>query len=478
MNLLLILFQGVASISFFTSRPLLTAFGMALCGRWAAGSGMDVDVSSNLAIGEWTMSAVGSATSLPWLLTDTMLLIFFLLAAFELFSETNEDIRPMYEDFIGFVQPGSAFAVNYSFAGWQASSYIEMLRHAPPTTLLAFDLPSSPALLGVSGAHYSLDTLALAGILSWAAPVLSLIWAGVLAAATWLLGRVRAGVVDLINTIDDGNSLGLQSLMHWTETLWVVFGAYLLIALPLMALLLCGISVAALFLIRWYFDRREQQSLIACLHCAGNMHPTALLCPTCRQPNSAARRVGLFGQAKDAPVADPAAHRLELIARKRCPVCATRLKERAVRQACAGCGAVTFADISAVNVYMRSLQERLPKTLAICFLLGLIPVVGVVPGVIYYRLSLIASLKTYVPRTIGCATRWGIRLATLLLISLQVIHWDRGADAAGDVLAELHRISQGDRGASAPARWAAPSSRWRRRSAPGPAARLRCRRRT
>ena len=43
------------------------------------------------------------------------------------------------------------------------------------------------------------------------------------------------------------------------------------------------------------------------------------------------------------------------------------------------------------------LNKQLPKTLLICFLIGLIPLVGVVPDVVYYRLSLIASLKAYVP---------------------------------------------------------------------------------
>src|SRR5262249_15194238 len=161
--------------------------------------------------------------------------------------------------------------------------------------------------------------------------------------------------VGLITTLDDGNSLGLQSLLHWGETVWVLVGTYLVIFLPLAALLLCGLTVVSLFLTRAYFERRERQSLIACAHCAAMMHPGALFCPACRQPNAAPCRVGLFGQATETPAPDPATHRLELIARKRCPVCATRLKERAVRQTCTGCGTITFADISAVNVYLRSL---------------------------------------------------------------------------------------------------------------------------
>jgi hypothetical protein len=419
MNPLALLFQGPASISAFTSRPLLTAFGMALMGRWAANAG--VDVSTHFALGETMLTSVGSAAALPWLLGDTALMIFGLLALFEFLAYTNEDLRFLYEEAIGFVQPGSAFVVNYSFAGWEVSSFIEMVRQLP-ATVFAFDLPgASIGLLSVSSHHYSLSAAGLAGALSFVAPILSIIWAGILAGATWLLGRVRAAVVDTINTLDDGNSLGLISILHWTETAWVGIATYLIIFLPIIALALCGLTVATLVMIRWYFDRRERLSMIGCQHCGTKIHPTAPACPNCRQSQAQPRQVGLFGQPKDQLATDPAAHRLELIARKRCPVCATRLKERAVRQTCTGCGTVTFADMSAINVYMRSLHARLPRTLLICFLCGLIPVVGVVPGIAYYRLSLVASLKGYVPRTIGCLTRWGIRLAGLVLLALQPI---------------------------------------------------------
>jgi hypothetical protein len=419
MNPLALLFQGPASISAFTSRPLLTAFGMALMGRWVANAG--VDVSTNFALGETMLTSVGTAAALPWLLGDTAIMVFGLLALLEMLAFTNEDLRFLYEEAIGFVQPGSAFVVNYSFAGWQVSSFIEMVRQLPPT-VFAFDLPSaSIGLLSVSSHHYSVSAAGLAGALSFVAPILSIIWAAILAGATWLLGRVRAAIVDTINTLDDGNSLGLQSLFHWSETAWTAIATYMIIFLPIIALTLCALTVATLVAIRWYFDRRERLSMIACSHCATKIHPTAPACPSCRQPQAQPRQVGLFGQPKDLLVTDPAAHRLELIARKRCPICATRLKERTVRQACTGCGTVTFADMGAINLYMRSLHARLPRTLLICFLCGLIPVVGVVPGIAYYRLSLIASLKGYVPRTIGCLTRWGIRLAGLLLLMLQPI---------------------------------------------------------
>jgi hypothetical protein len=393
---------------------------MALLGRYAAQSG--VALSTDLSLGGATFSSAGTSTALPFLLSDTAIMVFGMLALLELFANSSEYLRLLYEEVLWLLQPGSAFAVNYSFADWQVSSFVEMVRRMGPAPVLALDLPSTGVgLLSTTGHHYMLSASALAGVLAWAAPLISLAWAALLAVGAWLLGRVRAAVVGMITLIDEGNSLGLQSLLHWSETAWVAIATYLIIFLPVLALALAGITVAALFLTRWYFDRRERLALIPCAHCGAPIHPTAPACHSCRQRQEQPRCVGLFGQPKDLTVSDMTVHRLELIARKRCPVCATRLKERAVRQICTGCGTPTFADMGAINVYMRSLQQRLPRTLVICFLFGLIPVIGMVPGVAYYRLSLIASLKGYVPRTTGCLTGWGLRIAGLVLLSLQPI---------------------------------------------------------
>ena len=55
----------------------------------------------------------------------------------------------------------------------------------------------------------------------------------------------------------------------------------------------------------------------------------------------------------------------------------------------------------------------------VCFLLGLIPVLGVIPGVIYYRLSIVAPFRRYIPPGRGFLLRWGVRLAVLALVAFQ-----------------------------------------------------------
>jgi hypothetical protein len=131
--------------------------------------------------------------------------------------------------------------------------------------------------------------------------------------------------------------------------------------------------------------------------------------------------VGVFGQAKAIPAADPARHVFDLVARKRCPVCATRLPKQLVRQACPTCGKVTFESTAEFERYLDVLARRLPRTLLVSSALGAIPLVGLVPGVVYYRLNLVAGLRAYLPPLRGCATRWLVRGLHLAVIVLQPV---------------------------------------------------------
>jgi hypothetical protein len=80
-----------------------------------------------------------------------------------------------------------------------------------------------------------------------------------------------------------------------------------------------------------------------------------------------------------------------------------------------------FADNASLEGYLQTLRASLPKTLMVLFLLGFVPVLGLVPGILYYRLSLISSLRCYLPRTANFFSRWVVRLVNLLLICLQWI---------------------------------------------------------
>ncbi len=57
--------------------------------------------------------------------------------------------------------------------------------------------------------------------------------------------------------------------------------------------------------------------------------------------------------------------------------------------------------------------------LGVSLLFSLVPVVGLIPGVIYYRLALVAPFRRYIPRGRTLLLRWGIWLLFLVLVLLQ-----------------------------------------------------------
>jgi hypothetical protein len=52
-----------------------------------------------------------------------------------------------------------------------------------------------------------------------------------------------------------------------------------------------------------------------------------------------------------------------------------------------------------------------------CFLLGLVPVLGVIPGVITCQLAIVAPFRRYIPPGHGFVLRWGVRLVILALVA-------------------------------------------------------------
>ncbi|GAB4183426.1 MAG: hypothetical protein Fur005_46030 [Roseiflexaceae bacterium] len=403
MNGLTLVFQSLASTSVFAFRPFAAAFAMALMGRL---------IYDSIITGTLTAILIPQET---WLISDTALLIFGLLAILEWIAADHEEFRSMYNDASGFFQSGSALVVQYGLADGQTVMFFTTFVQSMPTEIfpLAF---SSGGLLGVQ--YVSLDQTQLIQVAGWLGHAVALIWAILMAGGAWFLGTIRYTIIDGLETIDPTNAFGMRTLAHWIETGWTATAIALVVFLPLVSLGVFLVTVGALALIRWYFQRQDQKALVSCSNCSQPVHLAAPICHHCkviRQPHA----VGWFGQVANTIVADPAAHRVNLLSRKRCPTCATILKERSIQQQCPTCGTVTFADVAMVNTFLREIDRRMPKTLLICFLLGLIPVVGIVPGIIYYQISLVSSLRGYIPRTTGCLTRWGVRMINLFLISWQ-----------------------------------------------------------
>lgn len=366
----------------------------------------------------WLLSIEGMRLPL-WMISWQVIVLLFGATLIEWWVDEHKELGFVYVELRKAAVPAVALMTQYGLVSGQATEVLQLLAAVPPADVLA--LAAGAGVPAASLGAIPGDAAQLNEALGWVVSAVAGVWAVLMTAVTWLIARLRQGVTSLIGLLDGGGTLGLMRAFSFLEGGLTITLMIVLALLPLVALALFGLTVLSLWLIRRWLERREERSKIPCPSCATPIYPAAPCCPSCRAPQEAPRQVGLFGQSKELAVTDMGEHRLSLIGRKRCPTCAGRLKERGVNQRCPDCGTAIFADISAVNVYLRALDRRLTKTLLICGGLGLVPVIGLVPGIVYYRLSLIASLRAYIPSGIGCLANWGVRIATLLLVALQAL---------------------------------------------------------
>jgi hypothetical protein len=368
---------SLASIPMFASRPFLAAFMTSLLAKF----GTKVPLLSESTVVQALSHAPAWFTSWP------LLVALLGFAVLEMLAVKHSEVRAFMEEFDAYLK--TAVAVIVSLA---------LLDEGSVRTIRAIPHPLEKAGLGL--------------------PSLFAIVVGVL---TYGTARLRHGAVEILAHVDDHDDIGLQSVLNWTENSWTVLGILYLAIAPIVALVLSALAVLGLWAFRKRAERREALSKVPCTKCATPVFPHATRCHVCGTPLAAPRGVSVFGTPKKSVAEDVTRQRFDLIARKRCPVCATRLKQRAVRQPCPTCRTVTFASMAEFHEYLRALQHRLPKTLAICLGLSAIPVIGVIPGVIYYRLTLVSGLRGYVPPLRGCLARVMIRVVNWGLILLQPI---------------------------------------------------------
>ena len=364
---------SLASVPMFASRPFLAAFVTALLARF--GTHIPWLASSSV------VQALAHAPA--WFTSWPCLFILAALAAAEVLAVKHSEVRAFLAEFDGWIKSAVAMLVCLAIVDKDTARTIESIHKSG---------------IGVS-------SLLSIGI-------------GVL---TYFSASLRHAVFSHVANIDDHDDIGLQSALNWAENSWTVLGLLFLVVFPIVALILSALTALGLWLVERSAERAEQRSKIPCTKCGTPTLPHAIACPACRTKLAAPLAVGVFGQPKAEPATDLVLHAFNLVSRKRCPVCATRLKQRAVQQSCPECKTVTFASRAEFERYLAAITKRLPKTLFICFLLGAIPVIGVVPGVLYYRLAIVSGLRGYIPPLRGCLTKVLVRIINWGIILLQPI---------------------------------------------------------
>jgi Zn finger protein HypA/HybF involved in hydrogenase expression len=362
--------QGLGSVGVFASRAFLPAFVTALLLRfgprvpWLAHAGL-----------------LPQVRDVPtWFTSDAALVVLGLLAALELVAERSPEARAVLDR-----------VHDYLKTGMGVLTYLGVLNAAERTAVQ--EVIKQAGLVG------NLPALAVG-------------------AGVYVVCQARVAVLGPLAEADEDDDLGFQALLRWVEDLWGGLGPVALVVFPLLTVAAFAVAVALLVLAERRVESRSERAKVPCANCGEPIHPSAPACPYCTAPIKGPRDVGLLGQPKGR-AADPRSLPYRLVAVKRCPACATRLGRRAVRQECPACGHRLMGDPQFVRGYIASIDGRVPLTCLVCFLTGLVPVLGVIPGVIYYRLTVVAPFRRYIPPGRGVLLRWGARLAVVVLVALQ-----------------------------------------------------------
>lgn len=341
----------------------------------------------------WNAQIAGVAP--PFLGNPIVVVILLILTAAEWGMGMSIDTREIQQAYSQFVNPVVATAATMGYIDAGSSQVLN-------------ELASTSAVILQDAS--ALDTIGR---------VIQIGASFVVGGFVWFMTVLRVGILNTITELDEDDDLGIQSLLYWSENAFVVVGFVIFVVLPALSILIFLGTLASLFIVRKYLEHREKKSLVACPHCSTMINPSAPTCYQCGTQQPAPRKVGMFGQPIKKTATDLDELRFQLTAHKRCHVCATRLPQKSIHQPCPTCNTTTFTDAEELKTYLNRMHKQLPRTLLISLGLSSIPLIGLIPGIVYYRLSIITSLRAYVPRSVGCMTRWGVRLLNMLLVSFQ-----------------------------------------------------------
>lgn len=371
MNPLSLLF-GVGSVGPFASRVFLPALVTALLVRF----GVHIPLLQHLLI----LQHVHHQPA--WFTSDAAIIVLAVLAGLEIFGQKNPEIRNFFHEIDIYLKPALALL----------------------TSLGVMQATDSAFLQQVAVKHANLlDGLVPLGV----------------AVATFKVASLRKGVAKL--TYDHLDGTHADHLLNWAEDAWAGAGAVIVVLFPVLACLLVAAGVGALALVKRRVDVREENAKLACPSCSTLNYASAITCVSCRQPLPGPRAVGFLGQSRLDVAAELDTHPFRLMEKRRCPVCATKLPPRKPLEPCPACGDSTRVTPAFTGAYIAYITRRLPMVLAVCFALSLVPIVGLIFGLVYARATLVLPFSQYLPAGRQFLLRWGIRILFLVLMVVQVI---------------------------------------------------------
>lgn len=377
--------SGINSIGLFASRAFVSAFAIAALLKW----GPQIGWINNTGL-------LQRITNVPtWFTHDITVAILGLLAALEIAATKSSDARALLNEIDSYIKSGTAFLTMLVVGGVISSSDASVIKQ-----ITAWAEPSQAGFIGDA--------------VTWITAMFS-------AAAVWFTCVARRELLDIFCEADPDDDTMVMGVFSWAEDLWALVGTLMLILFPLVMLGITVLLLGLIALLQWRAKRREEQSKIDCPACSQPMYRSAVSCGNCGAKNEQVHAIGWLGQSKDKLASDPQHQPEHLIQKKHCPVCATHLASGHVRQTCPACGHELFRDSDESDRFLKSLDQRLPAVLVVTALLSLVPIVGVIPAIITFRLRLIAPLRRYTSTARAITTRWGLRILFIMLVWLQAI---------------------------------------------------------
>jgi hypothetical protein len=376
-----LLINGLGSIGFFSTRIFLPALLTALFIRFGA----DIPLLHDYAP---LMSHIHSHPA--WFTSDASIAILVVLSILEFLAQKNADARRLMHEFDAGAKGFMALLTALGVASATDTDFVAKTMHQAGFSL---HLPAILAAIGTVG-----------------------------------VARIRGAALSALHEIDPDDALRLQHLISWAEDGWVVAGMLLLFLSPVLMLFLIGIAIGLLLGIRKYLESIEEHTRIPCTSCGTEIYPSACACFRCKAPVASPHAIGLLGQSKPYPDPDPANHSFRLIEKKRCPLCASHLKQRTPHQTCGTCGLSLFGLSGAgphvgpqVDKYVDYVSARLPIALGVSAALSLVPLVGLLVGAIYYQFALVYPFTGYLPFGKRFFLKWGIRILFVILFFFQLV---------------------------------------------------------
>ncbi len=371
------LIQAIGATGIFASRIFLPAFAAALVIRFGPQWGL----TGGLGLLQWIDPTIAAVPT--WFTANETIIILGLLAAAEVLANKHPDARALLQAVDKYAKPAMAVLTYFG-------------------------------LLSVADEDFIKDVLPATAGWSWEA-----IFAPFIAAGTYVLAQARSTVLDRLTEADEDDEAGAQWLFSWAEDIWAVFGLWFLILFPVVMIVLIAIVNGLMLLLFARARYKEERAKVECANCGATMYRAAMACPSCGENNPAVSKLTWLGAAYGDEPADLNEHPYRLAALRRCPTCATRLPERKPVQECPRCDREVFGDKAFAEQFANRVSARLPVVLAACFGLGLLPVIGLIPGVILYRLTLVAPFRRYISWRRNFGLRWFVKILFFILVAVQ-----------------------------------------------------------